>query len=290
MPLEERDAISGDADLLAAGKAFVSAYHYTSLLGALGVAKKGTSSTGAETNIHLSGKEADRRIALYAKNHPHIEPFLTAATEAGKGGDGFVAIVDDTLWNDIYMETFADEPIGSDDEQDTNAYAQHNHADGVAVINANRGTTSTAIHESMHRYSKDDFIMLVSSPFNEGVTEYFTRLLTDRDGEDATKGGPSRTNYNANFAFTQAILPIFGSSLADQEKGLAEVYFGGKIDLLQTKVKDKVKESNPTASTKVLAEAWKDFIAKVKKSDWSGAKALLAAPVVAPVPVGGGTK
>ncbi len=300
MPLDERDAISGDPDLLAAGKAFVGAYHYTSLLGALGVAKKGKSSTGAETNIHLSGKEADKRIGLYAKNHAHIEPFLTAATEAGKGGDGFVAIVDDTLWNDIYMETFADEAIGSEDEQTTNAYAQHNHDDKVAVINANRGTTSTAIHESMHRYSKDDFKNLVRSPFNEGVTEYFTRLLTDRNGEDATKGGPSRDNYDDNFAFTQAILPIFGSSLVAQEKGLAEVYFDGKTDLLQTKVKAKVKENKPKASAKALGEAWLDFLAKVKASDWDGARALVATAVVtapttpttttAPTPVGAGTK
>jgi hypothetical protein len=52
-------------------------------------------------------------------------------------------------------------------------------------------------YECLHRYAKDMIRESWGHPFNEGVTEYFTQLIADRDGNPPSKGGPSRIHYPA---------------------------------------------------------------------------------------------
>ena len=64
------------------------------------------------------------------------------------------------------------------------------------------------------------------------MTEYFARLLTDRDGNPANQGGPPGTAYQANCDFVRDILPMFGASRIEQETALAEMYFNGGTTVL----------------------------------------------------------
>ena len=180
-----------------------------------------------KTKHHLTGAEADEFIRTNIKDYGHLKPFVEAAVGAGKKGEGYVASISPEDWAIVYGVEF---PTDSEAEQkSTNAYASTKNADGPAILHADRGTPSTAIHESMHRYAPDDVLDTYGFDLNEGITEYFTRILTDQNAAPAKNGGPERTNYPSQVAFVREMISILGGSKTEQETVLAQIYFEGKL-------------------------------------------------------------
>ena len=288
MTPEGRAKIANDRALMAKARSYVGRHEYMSLVAAVGMsytppAKKGKPSQAVK---HMSGAEADAFIQAEMGKITHLKRYLDAAVGAGKKADGFIAVVGQDDWESIYGEQYDKDEIGTDDELGTNAFIANKHADRPAVIHSERGTRSTAIHESMHRYSVLNVLNTFGAKLNEGITEYFTRKITDRDGKPTKgyTGRSNRDNYEENFMFVlTAMLPLLGRDLATQEKTLAEIYFGGRTQIIENIFRSRCKRAG--LSSQETDERWKEFTAAMRSGKWGrAANKLPPAAAKQPVP------
>ena len=115
------------------------------------------------------------------------------------------------------------------------------------------GNTGTVIHEGMHKYAddklRDEQIALVDgaesphggiSRLDEGITEYFTRIVTDQLGMD------ERENYGNEFEVAVDVAEKIG------EPALAKAYYDGQLDALR----------------KPFGTEWETFAEAIEKGDW----------------------
>ena len=288
---EERETIASDPKLMAKARKFVGDHEYMSLVTAVGMAykpkkkkpKKGAAAppTGPQ---HMSGKEADAFIRTEMAKLGHLNSFITTAVDAGKQAEGFVATVGDDDWAAIYDEQYSawGEKAGVDDAN-TNAFIANQHTDRPAIIHHERGTRSTAIHESMHRYSELTVLRSIGSGLNEGITEYFTRLITDKDG-NPTNGSPSnRTNYQSNWRFVSDLVNMLGDTEIAGQTELAKIYFSGELARLKTRFEAKCSAAQ--LSGEDTATRWGEFEAALKSGAWDEARAKFPPPPAPPTPV-----
>lgn len=286
MAADERFKIQQDKGLKAKVRKYVGNHEYMTFVAALGTytmpSKKAIKAGNAP--VHMSGAEADSFIQKNMGAIAHLKPYLNAAVDAGKKAEGFIAVVGKDDWKRIYETQYDDETVGVDD-LDTNAFIANTHSDRPAIIHQDRGTRSTAIHESMHRYSELAVLREYGAGLNEGITEYFTRLITDKDGNPVNGGVSDRDNYEDNWEFVCKLLSMLGGNITTQQTELAEIYFSGKKELLQTKFTEGCKAAG--LSDRRTARRWTAFAAALKGQEWGDAEALFPpppAPVQAPAP------
>ena len=274
--IAEKKSIADDSAAMAKGRAHLGDLYYMSLLAAVNMAKQKTKKDGGKEKHHLTGAEADTFITTNVEDYPHIKPFIGAATAAGKKGEGYVASVSAEDWAIVYAAQY---PGDSEEEQlSTNAYVGNKVEDRPAMLHADRGTPSTAIHESMHRYSVLNVLNTYGSGLNEGITEFFTRMLTTKNATPTKDGGPERDNYQSNVTFVREMIRILGANQVEQETVLAEIYFEGKLEKLEQKFRAALKAKDGAIAAKKLDSTWTKFRDHLKSSEWSKAKALLPAP------------
>lgn len=281
-----RKTISEDTALMTRARTFVGDFEYMALVAAVGmyVAPGPERAKQPDAAAHMSGAEADEFIRQNMGSISHLKGYIDTAVGAGKKADGYIAVVGDEDWKRIYEKQYKGRTAGKDDTF-TNAFIANTHADRPAVIHHDRGTRSTAIHESMHRYSELGVLHTYGSPLNEGITEYFTRLITDKDGKPVHGGKSNRSNYQKNWTFVQALLGVLGDGLVEQQTALAEAYFSGKVGILRTKfVAACVKHGQTEAAG---ASAWDDVMDNVGQQKWGSVPDMAAlaqppAPKAAP--------
>jgi hypothetical protein len=272
----EKASVATDAALMAKGRVHLGDLHYMSLLAAVDTNVQKTEPDGAKVKHHLTGAEADTFITTNIKDYPHLKPFIQAASDAGKKGEGYVASVSPADWAIVFG---VEVPGVTDAFQKTvNAFTSTKNDDMPAILHADRGTPSTAIHESMHRYAPLTVLTTLGFNFNEGVTEYFTRKLTDQNAKPAKDNGTERTNYQAQITFVRDMLWILGTSQIDRETVLAQIYFDGNTGLLATKYKAACTAKTSTLTDGELQTAWLEFEGHLKKGEWSQAKSKLPTP------------
>lgn len=277
VPADERGAIFKDHKLMKKARTYVGNHEYMSFVTAVGT-HRGHTSKSASGEDHLSGAEADTFIRTEIGKHSHLKPYLTKAVKAGKQAEGFVAVVGAKDWDRIYATQYPDEAIGSDDEQLTNAFIANQHSDRPAIVHRDRGTRSTVIHESMHRYSELALLREFGFRLNEGATEYFTRLIADRHGRPVGEGGTCRDNYDDNYNFVKdSLLPMLASGTKAQEKALAEVYFAGKVGVLKNAYAKLDKKKDRKATPDALQADYTALMADVSAGKWTDAAAKLTA-------------
>lgn len=265
----EKKSIADDPAVMAKGRAHLGDLYYMSLLAAVNMAKQKTKKDGTKVKHHLTGAEADEFIKTNIEDYPHIKPFIETAVAAGKKGEGYVASISPEDWAIVYGVEFPND--SAEEEQSTNAYASTKNADEPAILHADRGTPSTAIHESMHRYAPNDVLDTYGFDLNEGITEFFTRMLAAKDATPAKDGGPERDNYQKQVTFVRGMLRILGSSKVDQETVLAEIYFGGSIAKLEEKFRAAWKAKKAKISATTLDSKWAKFKEAISDGKWSDA-------------------
>ncbi|MCV2395226.1 DUF4157 domain-containing protein [Actinotalea sp. M2MS4P-6] len=268
-----KKTIAADADLMAKGRAHLGDLYYMSLLAAVDMYRQRTTTQGQKVNHHLSGAEADQFITTNVNDYPHIKPFITEASAAGKKGEGYVATVSPEDWAIVYAAQNPDATASS--EARVNAFIGNKNEDRPAMLHADRGTPSTAIHESMHRYSVLNVLRTFGSGLNEGITEFFTRMLTTKNATPTKDGGPERDNYQKNVTFVRAMLRVLGADQESQETVLAEIYFKGEVAKLEQKFKDSWKAADATLEQAELDSKWSDLKAALSAQDWPTATGLL---------------
>ena len=285
MTPDGRAKIANDRALMAKAQAYVGPHEFMTLVAAVGMSYKPPAKKGkkgapapAPTVKHMSGAEADSFIQENMTKVVHLKRFIAAAVGAGKKAEGFVAVVGQEDWEAVYGQQYDKDEVGTDDELTTNAFIANTHSDRPAIIHHERGTRSTAIHESMHRYSVLNVLNTFGFRLNEGMTEYFTRKITDKDG-NPTNGNAlrsNRDNYQANFDFVRSLLPMFGRDLVTQESKLAEIYFEGKTDLIKKIFEGRCKSARLTDPE--ISQRWSEFNAAIKSGSWGDAVAKLPPP------------
>jgi hypothetical protein len=129
----------------------------------------------------------------------------------------------------------------------------------------------------MHRYAKDDVLDVFGFDLNEGMTEYFTRMLTTKNATPTKDGGPERDNYDDNVKFVRGMIRILGANKVEQETVLGEIYFEGKTAKLEEKFRAAWKAKDSTLTTEQLNTTWASFKRNISDGKWSRAKRQLPA-------------
>ena len=252
----QRRTLWSDDALMAKARVYLGGVEFMGLAASLGMAHQGSVA-------HKSGTEVDAVIRTCLGTGP-LKPFVEAAVGKGRQAEGFVAILDNANWARVYESEFPSEPVGSEDELDTNAFTSTKQADSPIVLNADRGNPGTAIHEGMHRYQDDAVLHSYGSEFNEALTEYFTRKVTEHPDVAI-----DRDNYEDNLDWlTDAFVPMLG---AGAELLLAAAYYSGTVAPLKQAFVDFRKAEHGETGEEA-EDAWTELLEDVQSEDWDDAK------------------
>jgi hypothetical protein len=96
-------------------------------------------------------------------------------------------------------------------------------------VRADRRGFGTEIHEAIHRYSSRNVLENIGFNFNEGLTEYFTRIVT----RDWIERGDE-------YYFQLDMINDLVDKLILSPDDLADMYFKGAADLLVKRMNDKL--------------------------------------------------
>jgi hypothetical protein len=252
----QRRTLWSDDALMAKARVYLGGVEFMGLVAALGMAHQGSVA-------HKSGTEVDTVIRTCLGTGP-LKPFIEAAVGKGRQAEGFVAILDNANWARVYESEFPSEPVGSEEELETNAFTSTTQSDSPIVLNADRGNPGTAIHEGMHRYQDDAVLNSYGSEFNEALTEYFTRKVTEHPDVAI-----DRDNYEDNLDWlTDAFVPMLG---AGAELLLAAAYYSGTVAPLKQAFVDFRKAEHGETGEEA-EEAWTELLEDVQSEDWDDAK------------------
>ena len=169
-----------------------------------------------------TGKQADS----YLDATPLIRRYVQAQVEGRNlTVAGNIQFEDDTTFTRNYVTwMLREETAAGTDDPDTvqaaiarSALARGFVEDGKIHIHKGRAEAGTVIHESLHLYSPKSFKRKVKQQVNEGVTEYFTRIV-------CTTNGILRSGvYEKQLAAVQKLV----DKLPGRDETLADAYFEG---------------------------------------------------------------
>ncbi len=230
----DRDVVWNDAAYLSTLRSEVGDDYYLWVIVKLRMLFVGTVS-------HTSALDADAAIQA------HLPAYVSGGVTAGRQIEGYVAVVDTTNWN-----------IAGEHHYGASVWATKRingfvDSAGRVWIEQNSGNPGTMVHEAIHKYSSDKLIG-VSQPLNEGVTEYFTRLVCNADGINIT----GRANYQNNWTTATKLVTLVGEAI------VAGAYFDGDMKTLKS-----------TFVAAKSASDWRNFIKETKNNNWAAADGYL---------------
>jgi hypothetical protein len=260
-PKAEREEAAKDRAMLDRARDKLDRDTYLGLLPALGVYNKpntGGLEEGDPGSAHKTGPEAHKVIL------EHLQKYLAEAVKAGRTVEGEVAVVDDDDFQLAFDRQWVETkilPAGTDAMNTCNAFVDVNLSKRHIWVHRNLGNEGTVIHEGMHKYAnytlRDEQMALVTthggvSQLDEGITEVFTRKVTDALGID-------RENYANPFEMATLLEGFVGDTV------LAKAYFDGAFPALK-EAYDKRRPSGKNWTVLALA---------LEKKDWKLAKKCL---------------
>jgi len=193
---------------------------YLAMLPALRVFTAPTGGTfpGAQPGYagHTSAAEVDRLIGA------HLGHYVADAKVAGRKAEGEISVVGDDDWEEAFERQWP----GQNPDM-ANAFVDVDQPKRHIWLHKDRGDPGTAIHEGMHKYADDTIRnvqrglyrvgMVQIGRLDEGLTEYFCRLVTGRIGI-------TRKSYPNEFAIASTLVGYVGEGVA------AAAYFDGEFD------------------------------------------------------------
>lgn len=242
--------ITDDPTLMAEIAEVTSTDAYLDLLVAL--------NTDHGAGLFPSAADADTLIRTHIPS-----AYLATARDEGRQAEGNLAIVDETNFAIAYAETRGGTPRST-----LNGFVDGDGRQWVRVLTANPGTP---VHEAIHNYSQRDLIR-TSQPLNEGVTEYFTRMVTDQTDDPATATDEAAAIasqrvdiYSGNLRFVERLVDVVGEDV------VASAYFDGDVDRLKEVF---------LAETALPEASWDSMIADTRDNRWTTATLYLSPPAV----------
>ena len=242
----ERDAASKNKKVLEAAESALGAKDYAHFLAWIRVYTKG--GKVEHTRVETADEKIKEKIGELIKG-----------SVAG-GAVGRVAVVNEKQWSAV-IRGYTSNPVERSQISQTNAFTA---PDGYIYIHSEKGDAGTLIHESVHFYAPDACLRALGEPLNEGLTEYFARLVMPAEV------GSKRTKYPKGFAFAVDLLGVVG------QDALAKAYFQGDVAGVQSAF---------------AAEQWQPLIKTIRgpddkkfsdewEVDWGAAKAHLRGTAV----------
>jgi hypothetical protein len=238
----ERDQVWQDKRLMAKAKGLLNTNDYLDLLPMLRVFTPPTGATiaGAQPgwDKHISSDQVDIYITQHLSHY--------VGKLVGRKAQGEISVVGDEDWELAFRRQW---PTLDPMLVKPNAFVDVDQPKRQIWIHKDRGDSGTAIHEGMHKYASDNIrnIMRVKFPgrlpisqLDEGLTEYFTRLVT-------SKLGITRTSYPNPLKFATSIIGVISEATA------AKAYYDGDLDLLVNTYLTKTARS--TAQWELFAKA-----------------------------------
>ena len=249
----DRDLVWQNKVLMADAKRRLSLDNYLGLLPLLRVFNApATKIKGAQPgwDKHISSEDVDKHITTHLGHY--------VGKLVGRKAAGEISVVGDEDWELAFRRqwTTLDPTVVK-----PNAFVDVDLPKRQIWIHKDRGDSGTAIHEGMHKYASDNIRniqrlkfpgKLPISQLDEGLTEYFTRLITP-------KLGITRTSYPEPFKFADRIVTLAGEATA------AKAYFDGDLDALVTAYLVKSKRS--------LAQ-WELFAKALEEEKWPDAERI----------------
>jgi len=194
-----------------------------------------------------------------------LDSYVAEAVTAGKKIEGYVAVVASADWDRAGIAHYGKDvwdtgpPPKTPKKDAINGFVD---STGRVWVERNSGNPGTIIHEGIHKYSNGATLSQLGFYINEGITEYFTRVICKDLDVD-------RGNYDSQYAVVKKLVANVAS-----EDILAKAYFDGDIDGLKaafiTYREDNKSESEEDATTK-----WDEFVDKFSAGDYADALNLI---------------
>ena len=254
----ERTEASRDTKMLALAKTNLTRDDYLGLLPALGVflsPSKGALSEGGTG--HLQAPNVDNLIRT------NLALYVADAIKQGRKVEGEVSVVGDADFQLAFDRQWVDTgqiPKGTVATSKCNAFVDVNLSKRHIWVHHDKGNQGTVVHEGMHKYAspvlrteqmdvytKSGGTTGGISQLDEGLTEYFTRKVTDP--MRITRG-----NYANQHVIASKIAAAAGDTVA------AAAYFDGAFDAL------KKRWASPT---------WQQLALAIEGQDWARARTLI---------------
>lgn len=251
---EQKKAVWSDDALMTKAEGALGKDAYLTFLTQIGMHQQNTTvelgEGGAE---HTAPAKADEII------RDKMSAYVANAVKAGKKVEGQIGIVGGSDWDRAGVAHYGEQTwFRASPTPKRDAINGFVDSAGRIWVERNSGNPGTVIHEGLHKYSSDAVLTTLGFNVNEGMTEYFTRLI-------CADLGITRTNYNNNH---ELITALAGKVTKDV---IASSYFDGGLEGLKTafvKYRTETKKDSP----ELAAQIWNALVAKLKAGQW--AKAL----------------
>lgn len=179
--------------------------------------------------------------------------WVDAPVQSGVQLPGHVVVLKDRYLKAVQAKYALSLPGGGK----VNAFTEQ----GTLYLGSSRGEPSTIVHEGIHLYAEGSFRRVFGDTFDEGVTEYFARLV-------ATTLDYERDKYQDEYTAASEIIAILSVDI------VARAYFEGNIDVLMQEFFG-LRKRHGVADEKQVENDWKMFLQHLKDKKWELAKALL---------------
>jgi hypothetical protein len=126
---------------------------------------------------------------------------------------------------------------------------------GKIHINKERSNLGTQLHEALHFFSSDKWKTRMGYVANEGVTEYFTRVMGPEVGVER-----DINSFLQEFTSATHLVEACG------EPTLAAAYFDGDLSALEQRIDARKPDGKGT---------WRQWLRLLEARDFEGANALL---------------
>jgi hypothetical protein len=219
-PRSERDLAWQDQALMKKAKRLMTLDDYLALLPALGMLVPPTTGVlpraQGKYTTHMSATEVDILIGK------HLGGYVAEAKLAGRKAEGEISVVDDADWELAFERQWPGQKPSM-----ASAFVDVDQPKRQIWLHKDRGDPGTAIHEGMHKYANNEIRnrqrdlyrkgMVQIGRLDEGLTEYFTRLITPTLGL-------TRSSYPDEFDLASRLVAIVTEAVA------ARAYFDGEFD------------------------------------------------------------
>ncbi len=147
--------------------------------------------------------------------------------------------------------------------------------EGIVCMRASGGEPSTMIHEGIHLYAEGSFRKTFGDNFDEGVTEYFARIVvTNASRRPALPAAVRTLQPRTSYADELAIANVFIARLG--EAAFADAYFNGStMRMLAQFIEVRTRAGYPR---KEAAAEFPKFSDALKSKTFAEAKRLIGLP------------
>ena len=252
---DEKTAVCSDEALLTRAEGALGKDPYLTFITRLGINQPPTTTElGEGGKEHTAPAKADELI------RDKMSAYVTEAVKKGRKIEGQIGIVAGSDWDRAGVAHYGDQVWHrATPTPKKNAINGFVDGSGRVWVERNSGNPGTVIHEGLHKYSDNAVLSTLGFNTNEGMTEYFTRLI-------CADLGITRGNYTNNHDLITSL-----ATTVTTKEVIASAYFDGKVDDLKSafiKYRTDTKADTP----ELAAQIWDVFVSMMKAGTW--AKAL----------------